>query len=272
MTIASDGSEDGGMDYSNQLATFSRPPDGAEIAYLGTSEGHDTLKVANADGTAAKVIVDDPCCRDMLFPAWSNDGTRIGFTASATGDQPFWAYVVDADGSNLHRLFDDGTPAHNENGFAWSPDDTLVAMQRWFGEYEGAASVRPITIVNVATGDLREVGSISYNGFKAWHWSPDGKSIIAAPDDGTDRIRRHRRCRWHLERHRLADHVGPELATPRSLTIHATDRPGRDQARAGSPFAYRWSADSRAGRLKERSRCGRSRRVVRRSASRPVEA
>ena len=188
VTIASDGSEDGGMDYSNQLATFSRPPDGAEIAYLGTSEGHDTLKVANADGTAAKVIVDDPCCRDMLFPAWSNDGTRIGFTASATGDQPFWAYVVDADGSNLHRLFDDGTPAHNENGLAWSPDDTLVAMQRWFGEYEGAASVRPITIVNVATGDRREVGFISYNGFMAWRWSPDGKSIIAAPGDGTDRI------------------------------------------------------------------------------------
>lgn len=188
VTLARDGSEDGGMDYSNQLATFSRPPDGAQVAYLGTSQGHDTLKVANADGSGATVIVDDPCCRDMLFPVWSNDGTRIGFTASKNGDQPFWAYIVDADGKNLHRLFDDGIPAHNENGFAWSPDDTMVAMQRWFGELDGAASVRPITVVTVATGDRREVGEISYNGFKAWHWSPDGKSIIAAPDDGTDRI------------------------------------------------------------------------------------
>lgn len=189
VTISRDGSEDGGMDYSNQVATLSRPPDGAQIAYLGTSDGHDTLNVANADGSGAEAIFDDPCCYDLLFPAWSNDGTRIGFTAAPHPDiDPYYAYVIDADGSDLHRLFDDGNPAHTENGFAWSPDDTMVAMQRWFGEFEGADSVRAITIVTVATGETREVGFISPNGFTAWRWSPDGTSIIAAPSDGTDRI------------------------------------------------------------------------------------
>ena len=57
----------------------------------GTSEGHDTLKVANADGTAAKVIVDEPCSPRHALPGLveRRDADRVH--GSATGDQPFGA-------------------------------------------------------------------------------------------------------------------------------------------------------------------------------------
>ncbi len=68
----------------------------------------------------------------------------------------------------------------------WSPDGRSIAMQRWYSREDGV-DVRPITIVDVASGDVREVGDVSPNGFLSFGWSPDGRSIVAPPD-GSHRV------------------------------------------------------------------------------------
>ena len=41
---------------------------------------------------------------------------------------------------------------------AWSPDGKQIAIQPWFVDQDGSPDSRPITVVDVATGDVHEVG------------------------------------------------------------------------------------------------------------------
>ncbi len=182
--VVAEGDRDIGGDWNNQVASIFRPPDGRQIAYLGLVRGAEALMVANADGTSAQAIVapgGDLRYLDLLWPSWSPDGSTIAFTAAApeTPDL-FHAYLVNADGTGLRRL-----AAHPENPSdgmpVWSPVGKSIAMQRWYETPDGV-DVRPITIVDVASGEVREVGPVSINGFLSYGWSPDGRSIIYAPD------------------------------------------------------------------------------------------
>ena len=69
----------------------------------------------------------------------------------------------------------------DEEHLAWSPDGTRVAFGKWLADPNGDPGVRPVTIVDVASGEEREVGLINPNGYHGWAWSPDGTSIIEAP-------------------------------------------------------------------------------------------
>jgi Tol biopolymer transport system component len=90
-------------------------------------------------------------------------------------------YLINADGSGLRRLSPGCRgPETSENFAAWSPDGTKIALLRWCPA-GGDPGVRPITVVDVATGTAREVGDVQQNGYNGWGWSPDGTSIIEVP-------------------------------------------------------------------------------------------
>jgi hypothetical protein len=125
-------------------------PDGSRIAFIRletvgeTSWGEPiyrrTLATVNTDGTAERVLMD--LGREDRSPtgwatglAWSPDGSRFAF-ASATLDSggTYQIYVVDADGSGLRRLTDQGL----NFGPVWSPDGSRIAYA--CGHHEGGAS------------------------------------------------------------------------------------------------------------------------------------
>ena len=104
-------------------------PDGSKIAFTAGFYGSEGTWVMNADGSnphqLSGCVASDPspCAQgDDWATAWSPDGTMIAFlrdlTAVGTNDRP--VYLMNADGSNQHRITTDpvlpGVPA-------WQPSD-----------------------------------------------------------------------------------------------------------------------------------------------------
>jgi dipeptidyl aminopeptidase/acylaminoacyl peptidase len=122
----------------------------------------------------------------MRSSSWSPDGSKLAFAASRTGNADYRAYVVDADGKNLHLLIPDETrPVDEEVVGVWSPDSRSIVLQRWYNDGPDNSGVdpRPLTVVDVATGKRHEVGDRNVNGYTSYGFSPDGTQIVEIPGE-----------------------------------------------------------------------------------------
>jgi Tol biopolymer transport system component len=77
-------------------------PDGSMIAY---SQAEEIVVIPAAGGPVRYVTrCRMPACIGDLAPSWSPDGSQLAFVRQEDGGATFQTYVVDIDGSNLHRL------------------------------------------------------------------------------------------------------------------------------------------------------------------------
>lgn len=139
-------------------------PDGNEIAFnTGGS-----LRVIRADGEKSRSLVEHKQgSSNAEFPDWSPDGSKILFSSDGI-------WIVDSDGSNLHRLQEhviDNRPVHP----TWSPDGSQIA----FTAYTGDGPTGNIDVVNVDGTERHTVGQ----GVDPT-WSPDGTRIAFEAIDG----------------------------------------------------------------------------------------
>jgi dipeptidyl aminopeptidase/acylaminoacyl peptidase len=175
------------------VATLFQPPEGDRI--LGATAEVALLAEMDRDGTdiidlGALSGLDEIGHRPVTSPSWSPDASRILF---AGGWPPFNLYVMDADGSDLRLLTDDG------GEFAWSPDGSRVAFQRSVCCEDPAVdpSEHTIVVMDLETGSERMLEATTspnvpvpvgrHGPFKGWAWSPDGRSILYAPTN-SDRL------------------------------------------------------------------------------------
>lgn len=142
-------------------------PDGKQIAYIaGQLDG---LYVMNYDGSRKHLVSNGAGpLGGATRPTWSPDGKRLLFyVRTFTGHA---LYVVDADGTHLHRLssVDSYDPA-------WSPRGDLIAV---------TLHGNRIAELNAAGAEVRV---LTHRGFCAeWPtWSPDGKKIAYAVSRGS---------------------------------------------------------------------------------------
>jgi TolB protein len=117
-------------------------PGGRQIAFMAQepgASGNDpdyNIFVMNSDGSHTRRLTTTP--GEDGWPAWSPDGSRIVFSSTrddcsnsdapgcrTTGDVGPWedAWVMDADGSDQHRLTSDFAQF-----FAWSPDGREIMV------------------------------------------------------------------------------------------------------------------------------------------------
>jgi Tol biopolymer transport system component len=142
-----------------------------------TAAGLD-LVTANADGSNEQVILHyrslEAQGQEPHDAQWSPDGTRIAVMILNTKAKPRNAsaiYVLNADGSGLHRL----TPIRlNAGNPDWSPDGKRIAFN---SSYEGQAAVELYTVRADGSGlrRLRHESKRSYSFDPVW--SPDGRRL-----------------------------------------------------------------------------------------------
>jgi Tol biopolymer transport system component len=136
------------------------------------------LVTANADGTNEQVILHyrslEAQGQEPHDAQWSPDGTRIAVNILNIKAKPRNAsaiYVLDADGSDLHRA----TPLRlNAGNPDWSPDGKRIVFN---SSYEGQAAVEIYTVRPDGRG-LKRVRNEPKDAFSFEPvWSPSGKRI-----------------------------------------------------------------------------------------------
>jgi Tol biopolymer transport system component len=181
--------------FNSNLTDIFRPPAGDEILFVGYGpKGNGLYRVPLHGGEMIAVYTDrtpSSGFSTLASPQWSPDGTRIAFTMHPPNDDTWGrAYIINADGTRLRRVstFELEGYVIDEEHNSWSPDGTRIAFMRWLNDADGNTIVRPLVIVDVATGKETEAENVEVNGYGGWFWSPDGTSLLQVPGDRSEHV------------------------------------------------------------------------------------
>lgn len=178
-------------------------------APLYAQEKPSAIWVMKASGSEARKLVDVEGYTEQAAARWSRDGKQILFDAMDPNTRVRELFVVNADGSGLHKLgpgaradwSPDGKQIVSDDGreaFVQNVDDqgrdriTTGRSPRWSPDGSQIAVVedRNLHVVDMVTNERRtlfaEPFSLLYAGVG---WSPDGKEIalVCHPVDGPRR-------------------------------------------------------------------------------------
>ena len=200
---------------------FAASPDGSRLAYVGTgNDGSLQIFIAGIDGTGVRQLTRHPT--DAISPAWSPNGAMVAYEGSgglfvldvATGESTqvagappgAWAPQFTPDGSSLLYTglgpdsqdylltvpIDGGISTvligqkqgmgHAGRG-SMSPDGSLVTMLGHKINGPGAA----LFLADTDGSEPRHLGQLHSGNCRstpAGTWSPDGRRIVCAGDDG----------------------------------------------------------------------------------------
>ena len=169
-----------------------RPPEEGDFLYRTvTAEGW-SLQIMDTEGSSARPVFSSggTSMRDDDYSGyqWSPDGSKIAFRTHPDVSDEFRIYIVNADGTDLHRLTHE-TGIECECDMFWSPDGTQIAFNRSRLEPStGEWHVRPVGIASVVDGVVRDIGPQPPDQGGEFAFSPDGASMTWLPRRSADSI------------------------------------------------------------------------------------
>ena len=173
-TMCADGSDQRRLTFNKyDDSSPALSPDGSRIAFISDRDDPNSgackhscfyqLYVMNVDGSGEHKLVET--VSSSHHPDWSPDGTKITFDSESNLQGN--VYVVNADGSDLHLLIEDGYWAD------WSPDGTRIVF----------ASKRDGNVeLYLADADGKNQHRLTRTSWLEYFpdWSPDGLRIAFA--------------------------------------------------------------------------------------------
>jgi len=169
-----------------------RPPDEGVLLYQTVTADGWTLQLVDADGTHVRPVFPSggTSMRDDDYSGyeWSPDGSKIAFRLHPDASGDFRIYIANADGTGVRRLTKEaGTEC--ECDYFWSPDGTQIAFNRWrFDPTTGDWHARPVGIVSVDDGIVRDIGPQPTDEGAEFAFSPDGETMTWLPRRSPDAI------------------------------------------------------------------------------------
>jgi Tol biopolymer transport system component len=154
--IAADGT--GEINLSNSSAVnvaTGWSPDGKQIAFSSNRDSPKSweIYVMNSDGSKQTRLT-QLSLRGWAYTVWSPDGTRLAVASPFDIQGPI--YVVNADGSGLIKLADEGASP------MWSPDGKRIAFA------SGQEGKSNIFVINVDGSELTQLTSTGNNYSPQW--------------------------------------------------------------------------------------------------------
>jgi Tol biopolymer transport system component len=151
------------------ITPWAYSPDGTHIVYGGYERGDSgdyAIYVSNADGSDITDLTStylDPAENNQGEPVWSPDSTQIAFDNDSNDPSMQGIYLMNSDGTDIHKIADGGFPA-------WSPDGQSIVFSAAVGDENDIHSV------SIDGSHLRRLThSSAVEAFPAW--SPDGSQI-----------------------------------------------------------------------------------------------
>ena len=135
-------------------------PDGESIVFVALQD----LWLREKDGTIRQLTNDRYV---QILPVWSPDGKKIAFSSDQDGSFGIW--IMNVDGTESTKLL---TTGGSVSGMAWSPDGRSIAYAQSFGPRFGKLS-----LLDIETGNQKELGSRIGSSVGSPSWSPDGKIV-----------------------------------------------------------------------------------------------
>ncbi len=169
-----------------------RPPDGAEILFVGndgSAGGAHSIFAADTSTGEVRPVVKPAPGFDVAGVRWSPDGSQITYTTWDMDGEGLTArvHVIAADGSGDRELPMPQDAVWNADA-EWSNDGTRLFLRR--GYASGFEDVRPVVIPAVGSSPGIEFvfpGVMNAACCSAWEWSPDDTTILGTPTDNLGR-------------------------------------------------------------------------------------
>ena len=145
---------------------FAKAPTTPKILFTSTRDGNHEVYMMNPDGTEQVNLTQHPA--SDISAVWSPTGEQILFASDRQRKGVWDLYLMDADGSNVRRVFKQKTKISRRSP-TWSPDGKRFAYvyDGWKHQIKSR--------LHLASFGEEDVESLPYADSLAW--SPDGSEI-----------------------------------------------------------------------------------------------
>ena len=141
---------------------FAKAPTTPKILFTSARDGNDEVYMMNPDGSEQVNLTQHPA--HDVSAVWSPTGEEILFTSDRQGNGVWDLYLMDADGSNVRRVFKKKIK-ERRFGATWSPDGKQFAYRGKSGLYLGTFGEEDVESLPIGNSPV---------------WSPDGSEIACS--------------------------------------------------------------------------------------------